>query len=279
MILEFSTSLWRQSALRGSCPVAQPLRKLNYCLLSVVFLTMVVTAANVSSSQAQQRTNDKGVMMGYDYHLHLLDLKTYRHRVLPAYRLFWEKDDASRLIKLLTEVREASLSNDNESSEQATRRYDEAIGILEGTIFFSTRGNYQSVRTGKKTSRRDLQYFVKTSVGPDLLLDLCVPANRGVSPHQNMGSSPLIPYLYAKSKWIKDLFTSLHHLRGGALEIQIGDSWSEVFAPQDIREFTEALIKVPVPDDPELRKEYDNLAALLKVAAEDPDLAIILTVL
>jgi len=279
MIFEFSTSLWRQSALRGSCLVTQRLRQLNYCLLAAVFLTVFINAAKVSSSQAQQRTNDKGVMMGLDYHLHLLDLKTYRQRVLPAFQLFLEKDDASRLIKLLTEVREAPLYNDNEASEQAKRRYDEAIGILEGTIFFSTRGNNQSVRAGKKTNRRDLQYFVKTSVGPDLLLDLCVPANRGVSPHQNMSRSPLIPYLYAKSEWIKDLLTSLHHLRGGNLEIQIGDSWSEVFAPEDIREFTEALARVPAPDDPELMKEYDNLAVLLKVAAEDQDLAIILTVL
>jgi hypothetical protein len=73
------------------------------------------------------------------------------------------------------------------------------------------------------------------------------------------------------------MFTFVRTVRGGALEFSIGES-SELFSDEDIREFRLELEKIQPPQDPQTRKEYNNLHALLRLAQEDKDLTLLLSV-
>jgi hypothetical protein len=247
-------------------------------------LALIITHVGscVGHSYASQRKRNSGVFaVGFDYHLHLFKLKTYRERVLPAYRLFLEHNDASQLTSLLTEVRDERDTNINLPGPDLWSRkvYEEAIGILKGSVYYSTDGDYDSDLPNRKTTPADKRYFVETSVGPDLVLALCVPRDKGVNPEYNIGRSPLVSYLYEKSEWIKELFTSSRKVQGGELEIAIGESHSELFTKQDISKFRAELAKVPPPKNQQLKEEYLKLESLLKVAAEDSDLTLVLTLL
>jgi hypothetical protein len=101
-----------------------------------------------------------------------------------------------------------------------------------------------------------------------------------VNPVQDMGRTNLIPYLYKKSEWIADLFTFARSVQGGTLkfELAIGES-SEIFTKSDLQQFNAELSKIFPPEVPSIKAEYDNLQALVKLALENPDLTLLLSVL
>ena len=218
--------------------------------------------------------------MGFDYYIHLFNLRVYRERILPAYQAFFERDNTEILITLLRECIQILDANPQLSERLlwSKESCEKDIGILNGSVYYNSKGNYGSNRGKRETTREDKRIFAKGLLSSNILQVLCVPRDKGVKPEQNMGRTPLIPYLYERSEWIKDLFTSVRQVRGGLLELSIGEC-SEVFTKEDIQEFSTELAKVPVPEDPKLRKEYDNLHALLRLCLEDPDLTLLLTLM
>jgi hypothetical protein len=262
--------------------------------------------------------------VGLDYYVHLFDLRTYREKALPAYQAFFEQDDSAPLILLLQEIIKgldvsAALPGPTLSGREI---YEEGIGILDGSVYYAPVANYETSRSGRKTTCENKRMYVRDQLIHMILMALCVPRDRGVNPEQNMTRSPLIPYLYEHSGWIEDRFTSAVELRGGMLEIPEGEDFLELFSEEDLHEFCAELAKVPAPDgdleikkqfekgqnfireslrqqfpeeSPEfkefydylstfyqqlspagedLRKEYDNLRAIVNLALEDADLTL-----
>jgi len=262
--------------------------------------------------------------VGLDYYVHLFDLRTYREKALPAYRAFFDQDDSAPLILLLQEIIRgldvsASLPGPTLSDKEI---YEEGIGILDGNVYYAPGADYETSRSGRKTTRGNKRMYVRDQLIHRILMALCVPRDRGVNPKQNMTRSSLIPYLHEHSEWIEDRFTSVVELRGGMLEIPEGEDSLELFSEEDLREFSAELAKIPAPEgdieikkqfekgqnrmreslrqqvpeeSPEfkefydflskfyqqlsptgedLRKEYDNLCALVNLALEDDDLTL-----
>lgn len=227
-----------------------------------------------------QQREGKLRVMGFDYYVHLFNLRVYEEKVLPAYRVFLEKDDTQPLITLLSECSQI-LDADPQLSERllwSKKSREEDIGILSGSVYYNSRGDYATSRGERKTTREDKRTFAQGLLSSKILQVLCVPRDKGVSPEQNMGRTPLIPYLYERSEWIKDLFTSVRQVRGGTLEFSIGEC-TEIFTKQDLQEFNMQLDNVQPPKDIVLRKEYDNLRALLKLTLKDEDLTLALSVM
>lgn len=198
--------------------------------------------------------------MGLDYYLHLFNRRTYQQKILPACQAFFEQEDTNPLIVLLNEA--ISTLEVNETlpgpSLWSKEIYEEAIGILNGTVYYNPKGGYANSQ-GKKTTLENKQIYVRDSLIHDLLMALCVPRDKGVNPEQNMGRSSLIPYLYEKSVWIEELFTGIREVRGGQLELTDGETTKELFTKQDLMEFNSELAKIPPPDgDAEIRKQIDE---------------------
>lgn len=260
--------------------------------------------------------------MGLDYYVHLFDLRAYREQVLPAHQAFFERDDSAPLIFLLQEIISgldvsAALPGPTLLDREV---YEEDIGILDGSIYYAPGINYETTRSGRKTKRKNKRMYVRDHLINLVLMALCVPRDRGVNPEQNMGRSPLIPYLYEHSEWIEKIFTG-GTLRGGMLEITEGYCALEHFSEEDLQEFKTALADIPAPEgdieikkqlekaqnqlrdtlrqqvpegslefneyynflstfyqrlltEENLRKQYDNLGALVTLALEDADLTL-----
>ena len=157
--------------------------------------------------------------MGLDYYLHLFDLRTYREKALPAYQAFFGQDDSAPLILLLEEIIRgldvnAALPGPTLWNKEG---YEEGIGIIDGSVYYALGSNYETRRSGRKTTRDNKRMYVRDQLIHTILMALCAPRDRGVNPEQNMTRSPLIPYLYEHSKWTEDRFTSVEELRGEAI--------------------------------------------------------------
>ncbi|HZS08490.1 MAG TPA: hypothetical protein VFD58_26890 [Blastocatellia bacterium] len=212
--------------------------------------------------------------MGVDNYICLLNLRTYRETVLPSYEAFLNKKDPEPLIALLREAirgipQRKKLADLILDSEEI---YEEAIGILDGSVYYNSKGDY----TGKdkcKTTNSDRRRFAGTAAW-NVMQALCIPYDKGIAPDQMLNTSPLIEHLYEHSKWIEDLVMCNSVLHGGTLKIPLGE-WSELFTKEDVCEFNKQLALVPPPDDPDIRKRFDNLCTLVELPLEDPDLTLV----
>jgi len=199
--------------------------------------------------------------VGLDYYVHLFDLRAYREKAAPAYQAFFEQDDSAPLILLLQEIIHgldvsAALPGQTLWDKEV---YEEGIGILDGSVYYAPGINNETSRSGRKTTRQNKRMYVRDQLIHMILMALCVPRDRGVNPEQNMTRSPLIPYLYEHSEWIKDRFTSVEELRGGMLEIPEGEDAPELFSEEDLHEFSAELAKVPAPEgDIEIKKQLEK---------------------
>lgn len=218
--------------------------------------------------------------MGFNYHVYLFNLRAYREKVLPAFHTFFAKNDPDPVIALIKEC--IHYLNDNpELSEKLfwdEKSCEEAIGILKGTVYYSPDDGRSTNQGNSDEAYKIRKEYARSNLSSIVIEILCVPQYSGVSSEQNMGNSSLIPYLYEKSQYIEDLFTSVKQVRGGPLELPIGEI-SGLFTKQDIQEFSMHLDKVPVPKDSAIRKEYDNLRALLKLALGEGDLTLVLALM
>ena len=218
--------------------------------------------------------------MGLEYYVYLFNLKVYAEDLLPAYRMFFDSDDAKPLVALLKRVIH-KLDIDTKLPGpmlQSKESYENDIGILNGTVHFNPGEDYLFEIGASSIRLNPRQVFVRDSLGHNLLFALCVPRDRGVDPEGNMGRSPLIAYLYERSESIQDLFTN-GDVRGGELEVAVGESHPKLFTKGDVKRLSADLARVPQPQEPELRKEYDHLCAMVRLTLQDPDLTLLLSLL
>ena len=199
--------------------------------------------------------------MGLSYYVHLFNLRTYREKAWPAYQAFFERDESAPLILLLQEIIRgfdvnAALPGPTLWDKEL---YEESIGILDGSVYYAPGANYETGRSGRKTTRENKRIYVRGGLTYMILMALCVPCDKGVNPEQNMTRSPLIPYLYEHSEWIEDRFTSVIELRGGMLEIPEGEDALELFSEEDLQEFSAELAKIPAPKgEIEIKKQLEQ---------------------
>ena len=245
----------------------------------VVLCGMTILSPSFVDCQAVRQSPKKHrTTMGVDYYLHLFDLKTYKEKVLPAYQQFSRRDDPEPVVALIRLCMRELEANPQLSDHLfwGPDSCTEDIGIVTGAIPYNPDGGHRSKERDKGKAYRVRQDYARGLLSSRILQVLCVPHKKGVSPEQNMGRTALVPYLYEHSAWITDLFTGERRVRGQVLELSIGES-SQVFSKQDVRDFSEELRKVPQPTDAQLKKEYDNLSALLRLALDDPELTVLLS--
>jgi hypothetical protein len=193
--------------------------------------------------------------MGLDYYLYPFNLSTYEARVYPAYQSLTESGDAEPLLALVHECDRILAAEPllREKLYWTQESVAEDVGVLEGT-------------------RADKEDYARAFVAPKILEVLCVPRFSDAAP-QDMGRSPLVPYLYARSESIKDLFTTVRELRGEVLSLAIGEE-TQLFSDEDLSEFIECLERVARPPDPIVRRDYDNLFRLVELTHESSDLTL-----
>jgi hypothetical protein len=262
--------------------------KLNYSIILEIALlccagpiVVCFNSSYLAASLASQKPKKKQLkIMGFNYKVYLFNQRTYTEKVLPAFHTFLAKNDPDPVIALLKEC--IRYLNDNpELSEKLLwdeELCEEAIGILTGTVYYSPDNGRSTNQGNSDEAYKIRKEYARNNLSSMVIEILCVPQYSGVSSEQNMSNYSLIPYLYEKSQYIEDLFTSVKQVRGGPLELPIGES-SELFTKQDIQEFNMHLDKVPVPKDSAIRKEYDNLRALLKLALGEDDLTLVLALI
>ena len=213
--------------------------------------------------------------MSADVELQLFDRSVYERTVIPAYHAFFERNDNQPLIELVQSlIGKLDAGTPLYTTPLCDREiYLEALGILEGKIYYNSRG--EEVSDGNSnTTRADLQLFVRQNLGSILTTPLCIPYKPGVVSKQDMTNSRLVDYLYEGSEWIKDIFTFAESLGGGDLEVPMAES-SELFTKDEVQTFSRELKRIREPDDAALRNELQNLRALVQLALSDPDLTLV----
>jgi hypothetical protein len=245
---------------------------------ALLHLTQCVTGG-ATRLGAKQPLERKSTTMGVEVSIYVFNMTVYRKRILPADRRFLRRDEVEPLIELLRESSRI-LDANTELSKRLFWDKDsvkEAIGILNGTVYYSPDGGRSSNQGDRNVTHRVRRSFARGSMSSNLVRLMCVPIENDLGDEQDMTNSALVPYLYARSKWVEDVFTFARPLNGGRLELPIGES-SEAFTKLEIRQFSVELDRVRRPDDQALREEYDNLRALLDFASKDPDLTLVLSV-
>lgn len=247
-------------------------------ILSQGTLATGYTRARETEGTSGENLQRKSSVMGAEVQIVLFNRRTYKERVLPAYKLFLERGDHSSLIELLRECIQKLDAKPRLAEELLWNReiIEDDIGILTGTVYYSPDGN-RSNQDKSGESDRIKHDYARELLASNILRVLCVPREKGLNPTLDMTNSPLIHYLHDRSKWIKDVLTLARSVHGKSLELPLGES-SETFTKQDIQKFSAELDKIAKPHDADLGKEFDNLRALLRAAVEDPDLTLVLSI-
>lgn len=216
--------------------------------------------------------------MGVDVDIYLINKKTYQEKLLPAFQALSDKDDSQLLIVLLKDVIER-LDKGHQSPQAAgwnREVFEEAIGILDGSIYYSTHDT-SGVEHQNRTTRADKLLFATENIGSALVLETCVPQQDSPKPHQDMSNTALIQYLSERSEWIRDVFTLARPVTGGHLPVPVGDS-SECFTDHEVEQFQIELNKIALPEDMSTKQEYENLRTLLEQVLRDPNLVLIYSI-
>jgi len=201
--------------------------------------------------------------MGLDIWISLFDVSQYGQRVEPALRKYFETSDCTDILLLLNEVKSGSRSD--------SEMIQSSIDILNGVEFYGPSVSHIPTSPQSKTSREDLDTYVRWTVVSQVLEGLCVPHKDGGPWEQNMGRSALIPYLYEHSSWIEDAFTGGILDKGVRLDFSIGEH-SEILAPETVKLLLSELHSVPRPDPsrmPQISAQLSRLLDILEIATRD----------
>lgn len=103
--------------------------------------------------------------------------------------------------------------------------------------------------------------YVRFTVVDQLLEGLCLAKFDGHSAEQNMGRSPLIPYLYKHSSRIENLFTGETLDTGTRLDFPLGEH-AEIMSSETVATLLSELNSIPAPDlnsMAEIETQFSNL--------------------
>ena len=216
--------------------------------------------------------------MSSDVELYLFNKRIYEQTVVPAYEAFLKKKDPKPLLNQLAAiVKRLDAGNRMYSPPFWNKKiYQEAVGIIDGSVYYNSEGG-EPADSNEKTTRADLELYVRENLTDGLVMPLCIPYLHRAVPTQDMTNSELVGYLYERSKWIQEVFTFTRSLNGGILEVPIGES-SDLFSKEELQRFSQEMSRIPKPSDPNLKREFENLQQLLKLASSDPDLTLVMAV-
>lgn len=150
------------------------------------------------------------------------------------------------------------------------------MGILDGGVYYSAKEE-KPADSCQKTTHADQESYARANLLDGIVMPLCIPHQSGTVSSQDMTNSKLVGYLYERSKWIEEVLTFARSLKGGDLEFPIGES-SEFFSHEDLQRFGLELSRIPEPGDPKLKREFENLRELFKIASSHPDLTLVMSV-
>lgn len=244
----------------------------------IIFTLALVFVFPVFGNGTPNMVHSRSESPSADVVVHLFNVKTYKTKVLPAYRTYSTTNDARPVIALLRECLRVLDANPQVSKRMLlnAESVKDDIGIIEGTVYYtpdqgktSNQGNSKMARTVRQEYARYISWII--------LELLCVPYDKGIDPQQDMTNSALVNYLYDRSRWITDVFTGSGKATGLALKYAIGES-SEPFTRQAIAEFDRELSEIEAPQDAGMQREFENLRAIVKKALADPDLTLLYSV-
>jgi len=226
----------------------------------------------------QEVPDNLGKVTGVTVVLHLFDTAAYHQIILPAHRAFTERGDRNPIVALFDRILPVIEVHDDRLGLVAlpSEVYQEYRDIVAGRVFYSSTG--EEADGEKHTSDRDLQLFVAQTAMPILVRLLCIHRTSDYVPEQDMSSTPLMNYLYTRSRWIEDYFTFAKEPSGPTLEIGITD-WGRLFSREEVRQFDETLSSMTPPaEENGIVHEFQNLLALVRKAAQDPSTDLLLSI-
>jgi hypothetical protein len=252
----------------------QPMNSRYYNILFALYCIIGMFLCGCEK-RTEFHLNNKDNIMGTNVQIELFNYQVYNDVVLPAYKEFLQKNNSKPLKNLLIRaINERKLIDSDDLDVVSVLELEEALGILEGNIYYSSKGLQEAQ---SKTTQDDLEIFVRGSVGPELVRLFCIDRLHGINPTQSMTQGPLIRYLYTKSEWIKEIFTFEKEIASGSLEIAIGEC-TEIMPKKEVAIFYDEVLKASKPSgNAQLCKDYENLCKMLKTALDNVELVIVRT--
>jgi hypothetical protein len=98
-----------------------------------------------------------------------------------------------------------------------------------------------------------------------------------LKPEQDVSGPGLTRHLYEHSRWIEDYLTFAKEPSGETPEIILGE-WCRLFSDEEVRIFSRELARIPEPADPETRREFINLRAIVRASAENQQFGLLISV-
>ena len=204
-------------------------------------------------------------------------MNIYKEKVHPALKEFFKNGSTDKLIALIKEVQQKLDSGSLEPNLGVWDKEicDEAIGILDNSVYYSTDGDYSNAKDGKKTSAKAKKSFVSDNLNLMLVMALCVPRGEKFNSEQDLTNTSFAHSFYEKSSWFEDLVSGEKSLHGEKLFVVVGEH-SEIFSKDEIKEFLKQLQMIEPPKNPEDFIEFSNLQLLLKKSLETQNLTLML---
>lgn len=178
--------------------------------------------------------------------IRIVDMDQYESKLLPAYQNFMRSNEPRELIALANEA--ISMMSPEEQEDFDYSGLVDGIEILNGSVFYNSKGNYHD-QENRKTTIADKKLFVTGQFAPSLLTTLCTPRIPGLVVEQNMSKTALYDYLFYCSDWISEVFTTARELHGEYLQINLCDGRPQLFSDEDIKEFLQVMNEVTNPNN------------------------------
>ena len=223
-------------------------------LASLLIAALIIGSSAVSPRKAFHSHNRSVASFSLDQHFYLFNEVIYRTKVQPALRAFKRKNDPKPLIAVVKEC---------------IKKFD--TGVKMPHLILVTKSDFEDALRKLEQRQRDIGNFIETSI----IMVLCMPSDKGVSPELEIGTSPLFMYLLDRSDRMDEF---LYLERGESIEL-IGEGEDRILTKKDIQDFSRLVNEILPPErDERIKGDYNHLRALLKLCEEDPELTLLMTI-